>query len=329
MRISRHPGTTCLAHVGVSWHNDLCNASHYVSLTIEFDKFFIDFGSYVCPIMFFLTFSFLQIILIHAYRVLLCSTKHKPTMSYHPQTNGLTERLNPSLTDMLEKCLENISRSTILIGTLPYPMSLLHAILHVKTLPVIPRSFCCSVENPHCHWTHPFHPPQQRPASMHLTPSPGQPKHAKLLTLASWPPKRSNGVCTISNTETSTFCLDRWCSCGPRLITLACQKNSHFGTQAHIDSCESWLQLPTKSPQSVPVPHLPWIPLTLCMSHASNDTTLLIFRRTGTVLLPPGIMIHAYYVSRGRCTRASRWREQTLPGWRAVGWTGQRCSYFV
>uniref|UniRef100_L7LYP4 RNA-directed DNA polymerase n=1 Tax=Rhipicephalus pulchellus TaxID=72859 RepID=L7LYP4_RHIPC len=32
-----------------------------------------------------------------------CSTQHKLTTSYHPQTNGLTERLNRTLTDMLSK----------------------------------------------------------------------------------------------------------------------------------------------------------------------------------------------------------------------------------
>lgn len=32
-----------------------------------------------------------------------CNTKHKFTTSYHPQTNGLTERLNRTITDMLAK----------------------------------------------------------------------------------------------------------------------------------------------------------------------------------------------------------------------------------
>lgn len=32
-----------------------------------------------------------------------CATRHKLTTSYHPQTNGLTERLNRTLTDMLAK----------------------------------------------------------------------------------------------------------------------------------------------------------------------------------------------------------------------------------
>lgn len=47
-----------------------------------------------------------------------CETRHKLTTAYHPQTNGLTERLNKTLTDMLAMYVSNDHRDWDV--TLPY-----------------------------------------------------------------------------------------------------------------------------------------------------------------------------------------------------------------